>query len=278
MLALRHGDRNRAEENIFIGNSVRNTGGVRIVNAGHKVLNNIFIGLSGKRFYSALALMDAVPNSLPNRYCVVEDVEICGNTFIDCTNIEFGTGRDEERTLAPRRILFADNSILNRSLHKPFMLDATDGFTFVNNRIDCLFKIRRLCRCPHQSKKSQSKMWQRKGLRGINAATATAIESKTIEVSPPDDLAETVASASAGDKIVLSAGEYSVDSPIEIAVPLTICAQNTKRPVIRYTGSKKGSMLVIVDGGSLRSAVSASTARSRQDAQGFAILLPPTRV
>lgn len=40
VLALRHGDRNTVEENLFVGHGKRNTGGIRIVNAGHKVRRN----------------------------------------------------------------------------------------------------------------------------------------------------------------------------------------------------------------------------------------------
>ena len=80
--------------------------------------------------------MNAVPNSLPNRYCLVENVEVTDNTFIDCSNIEFGTGKDLERTLAPERVLFARNTIVNRTLDAPFIaVDRTDGFTFRDNRV-----------------------------------------------------------------------------------------------------------------------------------------------
>ncbi len=136
VLALRHGDRNTVEENLFVGHGKRNTGGIRIVNAGHKVRRNTLVGIAGGRFFSALALMNAVPNSLPNRYCLVEDVEVTDNTFIDCSNIEFGTGKDLERTLAPERVLFARNTIVNGKLDAPFIaVDRTDGFTFRDNRV-----------------------------------------------------------------------------------------------------------------------------------------------
>ncbi|MDE6827097.1 MAG: polysaccharide lyase 6 family protein, partial [Alistipes sp.] len=128
VLALRHGDRNLVEENLFVGNGIRNTGGIRIVNAGHRVVRNTLVGIAGGRFFSALAVMNAVPNSLPNRYCLVEDVEIADNLFVDCSNIEFGTGRDLERTLAPERVTFERNTIVNKAWTDPFIaVDRTDG-------------------------------------------------------------------------------------------------------------------------------------------------------
>ena len=74
VVALRHGDRNTVNDNLFIGNGRRNTGGIRVVNAGHQIYDNVLVGLAGTRFFSALGVMDAVPNSLPNRYCQVVDV------------------------------------------------------------------------------------------------------------------------------------------------------------------------------------------------------------
>lgn len=51
VLALRHGDRNEACGNVFVGNGKRNTGGVRVVNAGHRIYDNRFYGLAGGRFF-----------------------------------------------------------------------------------------------------------------------------------------------------------------------------------------------------------------------------------
>ena len=40
VVALRHGDRNTVNNNLFIGNGLRNTGGIRVVNAGHQIYDN----------------------------------------------------------------------------------------------------------------------------------------------------------------------------------------------------------------------------------------------
>ena len=135
VLALRHGDRNIAENNVFVGNGVRNTGGIRIVGESQIVRNNSFYGLVGDRFFSALALMNAVPNSLPNRYMQVKDVKIENNLFVDCASIEFGCGNDYERTLAPDKILFKNNTIWNEDLQQPYEAVASvDGFRFKSNK------------------------------------------------------------------------------------------------------------------------------------------------
>lgn len=111
VLALRHGDRNTASGNLFIGHGVRNTGGVRIVGEDQKVLGNTFLSLAGERFFSALALMYGVPNSLPNRYMQVKNTVIRNNVFEACRSIEFNTGQDFERTLAPVGTVWEDNTV-----------------------------------------------------------------------------------------------------------------------------------------------------------------------
>lgn len=123
VVALRHGRRNLVEQNYFIGNNRRNTGGVRIVDANHRVVGNVFYQLAGTRFFSALGVMNAVPNSLPNRYVLVKDVTISGNTFFDCKSIEMGTGKDPERTEAPQNVTFTDNIVGNSDKERPQLPD-----------------------------------------------------------------------------------------------------------------------------------------------------------
>ena len=111
VLALRHGDRNVAEDNLFIGHGVRNTGGVRIVGEDQVVRGNTFLSLAGERFFSALALMYGVPNSLPNRYMQVKRTVVEGNVFEACKAIETNTGEDFERTLPPADTRWENNTV-----------------------------------------------------------------------------------------------------------------------------------------------------------------------
>lgn len=109
VLALRHGDRNQALDNLFIGHGVRNTGGVRIVGEDQVVRGNTFLSLAGERFFSALALMYGVPDSLPNRYMQVKNTVVENNVFQACRSIDFTCGKDFERTLAPVGTLWNGN-------------------------------------------------------------------------------------------------------------------------------------------------------------------------
>lgn len=261
VLALRHGDRNLVEENLFVGNGIRNTGGIRIVNAGHRVVRNTLVGIAGGRFFSALAVMNAVPNSLPNRYCLVEDVEIADNLFVDCSNIEFGTGRDLERTLAPERVTFERNTIVNKALTDPFIaVDRTDGFTFRGNKV----ALGRKCTLAGFKNAvpmlpvlpSEAEMRAGRGAaRYCPAAVLCSRSEKVYTVRAGDDLPAVVERAEAGSTVVLAdaGGDYPVARAMVVRVPLTIRAAGSgARPVVRFNGTKGDNMVTIADGGELR--------------------------
>ncbi|WP_418982730.1 chondroitinase-B domain-containing protein [Alistipes sp.] len=260
VLALRHGDRNRVEGNLFIGNGIRNTGGIRIVNAGHTVVGNTLVGLAGTRFFSALAVMNAVPNSLPNRYCLVEDVAITDNTFIDCSNIEFGTGRDLERTLAPERVLFARNTIVNRKLEAPYIaVDRTDGFTFRDNRVRLAgdYASEGFETVTPQLPVLPAEARLRAGKGASWYAPRSEVRNpveRIYTVRSGEDLPAVVDRAEPGSVIELTdaGGDYPIARAMVVRVPLTIRAVgNGARPVVRFNGRKGDNMVTIANGGEL---------------------------
>lgn len=134
-VVLRHGNRNEVSGNYFIGNMKPSTGGVRIINEGHKVFNNYFFGLRGHDFRGPLTIMNGVPNSPAHRYVQVKNVEISFNTWIDCElPWQFGVGSDEERSLAPENTTICNNLVycpkeplLIKTYHK------LDGIKFSGN-------------------------------------------------------------------------------------------------------------------------------------------------
>ena len=260
VLALRHGDRNTVEGNLFVGHGKRNTGGIRVVNAGHRVRRNTLVGIAGGRFFSALALMNAVPNSLPNRYCLVENVEVTDNTFIDCSNIEFGTGKDLERTLAPERVLFARNTIVNRMLDAPFIaVDHTDGFTFSDNRValatPCAVEGFENTTPQLPVLPAEAEMRAGKGAAWYMPAAQTKPASDRIyRVRAGEDLPAVVEQAEAGSVVELAdaGGDYAIQRAMVVRVPLTIRGvQGGERPVVRFNGQKGDDMVTIADGGEL---------------------------
>lgn len=113
-LTLRHGNGSRVEGNVFLGQRVDDTGGVRIIGEDHVVVNNYFELLGGTGFESAIAIMNGVPNSPLNRYFQVRNVTVAHNTIVRARDaLTIGAGADSERTLPPEGVRFHNNVILS---------------------------------------------------------------------------------------------------------------------------------------------------------------------
>ena len=134
-IVLRHGNNNEVSGNILIGNGKPYTGGIRIINAGHKVFNNYLSGLRGNEFRYPLVIMNGVPNSVLNRYHKVRNAEVVNNTFIDCgTAWHLCLGSDEERTDIPENVSIRANVIYSPQTEKLVNeYDNIKGFNFANN-------------------------------------------------------------------------------------------------------------------------------------------------
>lgn len=255
VVALRHGKRNLVENNIFIGNNKRNTGGVRIVDEGHRVLGNVFYELAGERFFSALGVMNGVPNSLPNRYVRAKNVEIKGNTYIGCASLEIGTGKDAERTEAPAGIVFADNRICNKNASEPFkLLDAEAGLVCRDNIVNLSadyeaggFKTSKVKKPSLPTEREMRKGRGASWFDAVSSAGSEAVAAEEIRCS--GDVARAVGDAPAGSVIVLTANEYVLTGPIVVGKPLII--KGEAMPVLRYAGDSPADMITIANGGSL---------------------------
>ena len=135
-LNFRHGNNNTAEGNIFLGNGREGTGGVRIINEGNWVVNNLFYKCVGVDFRSPLAIMNGVPHSPAYRYLPVRDAVVANNTFINCTPFSLCEGSDSERSVAPANVFIFKNVFANNQdsiLYHVF--DKTDSIYFANNLV-----------------------------------------------------------------------------------------------------------------------------------------------
>ncbi|MCY4157548.1 MAG: polysaccharide lyase 6 family protein [Gammaproteobacteria bacterium] len=133
-LTMRHGNNAVVEDNVFFGNGVPNTGGIRIINKGHVVRNNYLYGLAGYRFGAALTVMNGVPDSPLNRYHQVEDVVMENNSIIQCDYIELAGGSDEERSAPPIGSIFRSNLVFSRAGENIFRAhDDISGIAFAGN-------------------------------------------------------------------------------------------------------------------------------------------------
>ena len=132
-LTLRHGNGNIIENNIFFGNGVDHTGGIRVINKDQIIRNNYLEGLTGYRFGSGLTVMNGVPNSPINRYHQVDNALITNNSLINVDHIQLAAGSDAERSAVPVNSRLADNLIYNDD-QQPFTLfDDVSGIAFENN-------------------------------------------------------------------------------------------------------------------------------------------------
>ena len=133
-LTLRHGDNAVVEDNVFLGNGVPNTGGIRVINKGHVIRNNYLAGLTGYRFGGALVVMNGVPDSPLNRYHQVEDVLIENNSIVECDHIELAAGSDEERSAPPVDTVFRSNLLFNADRRDNVRVhDDVSGIAFEDN-------------------------------------------------------------------------------------------------------------------------------------------------
>ena len=124
-VVTRHGNYATIDGNYFIGDGKNeNYGGIRIINTGHWVFNNLFYKIKGKNFRSPIAVMNGIPKSPLNRYNQVTDVVVAFNTFVDSDSpFQFGVGQNldqkevlpksEIRSARPLRTEVVNNVIYN---------------------------------------------------------------------------------------------------------------------------------------------------------------------
>lgn len=272
-LTLRHGNGNVIEENIFFGNGVDHTGGIRVINKDQIVRNNYLEGLTGYRFGSGLTVMNGVPNSPINRYHQVENAVIENNTLVNVEHIQLAAGSDAERSAVPINSNVSNNLIVNTDEHQPFTLfDDVSGVKFANN-VSNFAPLNELS----YGIKSQDIQLKR-GKNGLltsedvsvgaskdlspitkeqtgpswypKAEAETAFDSgKVIEVKAGEDaLYNAVKSAQDGDTLVLASGSYNARKMIIVDKTLTIKAAQKQQAKLTF---ERGTFFEIVDGGSL---------------------------
>ncbi|PRP66705.1 polysaccharide lyase 6 family protein [Nonlabens agnitus] len=112
-ITLRHGDYNLVEGNVIIGNDNPNVGGIRVINKGHVIQNNVMIGVKGTEYRAPLSVMMGIPDGPLNGYDPVVDVVIQNNTIINSSPIALAIGTRDNATVAPQGVVMANNLIYN---------------------------------------------------------------------------------------------------------------------------------------------------------------------
>lgn len=83
-LTLRHGHRCLVENNVFIGNRLKHTGGIRIIGEDHVVRGNHLQDLDGEEARGAIVLQNGIPDTPLNGYSPVKNARIEDNTVVQC--------------------------------------------------------------------------------------------------------------------------------------------------------------------------------------------------
>jgi poly(beta-D-mannuronate) lyase len=275
-LTMRHGNDNIIEENVFFGNGVEHTGGIRVINKGHTIRNNYLEGLTGYRFGSGFTVMNGVPNSPINRYHQVDGVTIENNTFVDVRHIQLGAGSDTERSAVPVNSQMNSNLIINQDGQQPFTaFDDVTGLKFADN----LANTRVLPALEYGVKEQNVTLTRNSNglLRAENLpstigasqalkvlvkeATGVTWYPKSPAIVPFDSgkthtvnatgqaLINTINNAQSGDILELTAGQYDVAKLIEIDKTLTIKARQKGKVRLTY---QRSTLFEIHDGGSLK--------------------------
>ncbi|SNR32900.1 polysaccharide lyase 6 family protein [Lutibacter flavus] len=202
-LTLRHGNNALVENNVFIGNNKSKVGGIRIINEGHIVRNNLLVGILGDDYRGPIVVMNGVPNSPLNRYNQVKNVDIQNNTLINCSPIQFGAGKDSEKTLAPTNVVFANNLISNTNGGKiSNEQDVVTGITFNGNIVDSEATVN-----PAQFTKATIDWAILKGLPMPTSANEILKTVNKTDKSPEFDITET-------KRVNYVAGAFNLDNTI----------------------------------------------------------------
>jgi poly(beta-D-mannuronate) lyase len=275
-LTMRHGNGNIIEDNIFFGNGIEHTGGIRVINKDQIIRNNYLEGLRGYRFGSGFTVLNGVPNSAINRYHQVENALVEHNSFINVEHIQLAAGSDAERTAVPINSKMQENIIYNESGRQPFTIfDDVSGIVFADNisnvnMPDTLAYGIETTELPmvHASngllypENTQLNEGVSRDLKVLNkndtgvswyAKTPAVIAFDSGELhkikASSEALLNAIAKADNGDIIEIESGEFIMPKLAIIDKTLTIKASQTGQTKI---GFERSALFEIRDGGSLK--------------------------
>ncbi|MBU3004668.1 polysaccharide lyase 6 family protein [Paraglaciecola arctica] len=254
-LTLRHGNGNLVEGNVFFGNGVDHTGGIRVINRDQIIRNNYMEGLTGYRFGSGFTIMNGVPNSKINRYHQVDNALIENNTLVDVEHVHFAAGSDAERTAAPINSQFQNNLIFNnKNTDGISIFDDISGVKFTNNLLSegieptikegfevaavtmqraengLLYPVGKN-QTVGTSKSLQPIQKQQVGASYYpKSEPDVAFDSgKVIQVKPAENaIFNAIKNASSGDVLMLENGDYNIGKVIKLTKTITIKAKHRK--------------------------------------------------
>lgn len=291
-LTFRHGNGNIVENNVFLGNGVDHTGGIRVINFDQVVRNNYLHGLTGHRFGGAFVVMNGVPDSPLNRYFQVDNALIENNSIVDSDHIELAAGSDEERSATPVNSVFRSNLIYNEDRRNIVTVhDDIGGIDFSGNALNGVEDS------PLRDGFVNSGIELRQAANGLLYPVDEALADvgvtenlqvldrsstgvswypkpgpdnrfdtgETIEVEPGlDTLMDAFSTASAGDIVSLAPGDYLASKVIVVDRPLTVRAAEGSATI----EFERTALFELAEGGSLKLDGVTISGRSAPDISG----------
>ena len=294
-LTLRHGHDNLVVENVFLGNGVEHTGGIRVINRRQTIKNNYIEGVKGYRFGGALVVMNGVPNSPINRYDGVEDSIIESNSLINSDHIQLAAGSDAERSAVPVRTSFDKNLIVQaQSPSDVFTVyDDISGISFSDNVISGSgapvtsgFETR-----PVSLKRAENglKYPESDDLKDTGVAPKITVVSKSatgvdwypkpgkaqrfdtgnvVEIAPgKDTLNDGIKKAGKGGIVKLAPGDYEVGKIIALDHAVTVRAQGDAKITF-----ERSALFEIRDGGAVKLSGLTVSGESAPDYAGNSVI------
>lgn len=252
-VVLRHGGDNTISRNIFFGNGVTDTGGVRIINENQTVQDNYFEGLRGQKFLSALTIMNGVPNSPINRYHQVKNATVSNNSFVDIASIGLAVGSDEERSAPPIDSAFQRNLVITDEKSPVAVFDDISGIIFqenISNNAELekfgasIEPAIKLVRSENgllypETKEGVDSVGAPRDLNPVKrdatgpswfekAAQSSTSSRKTKVGKSAAALEEAVATSQPGDTLLLAKFHYELEKPISLEHALTIVGKKKR--------------------------------------------------
>ncbi len=280
-LTLRHGNGNIVENNVFLGNGVDHTGGIRVINRDQIIRNNYLEGLTGYRFGSGLTIMNGVPNSPINRYHQVVNAQIENNTLINVDHVHFAAGSDAERSAAPINSQVKNNIIFNKNNKAPFsVFDDISGIKFsgnISNKLNnskiesgitesnislvrgengLLYPVSDLTKggvtkgigAARNLKPTQKNQTGPSWYKKVEPEVAFNSGQSILVEASGDALFNAIQKANEGDVLVLEDGIYEVEKIVSLKKTLSIQAKNKQQVTLNFGRS---TLFEIKNGGSL---------------------------
>ena len=275
-LTFRHGNGNIVEDNVFLGNGVDHTGGIRVINFDQVVRNNYLEGLKGHRFGGAFVIMNGVPDSPLNRYFQVDNALVEHNSIINSDHIEFAAGSDAERSATPVNSVFRSNLIYNEDRRNTVTVhDDISGIAFSANVLN------EVADSPLTDGFINTGLELREAANGLRYPADQALADvgvardlevpeltstgapwypkpgpdnpfdtgETVNIKPGlDSLADAFSAAGAGDIISLAPGNYLETKIIVVDRPITVRAASGPA-IIEF---ERTALFELADGGSLK--------------------------